>query len=421
MRILAGLSLLLLAAPTPEIRYFHFERPVVFPAQAAGQTCLVVDPSIFAHASAQLADLRLYQGATETPYVLRSDVPVVTTDQQVPLLNLGKRANQTVFDAKMPAGSYSDLQLDVTGENFLATVIVSGSQSQTAAHSTKLGSFTIFDLTKQRLGRSTVLHLPESDFSYLHIQITGPIAPESVSGLSVTRMPKGQPNFLTVAETATNTLKDRNSVFEFTVPAHAPVDRIEFVPGQSSTNFNRDVLISVSTEIRPPANDGSVPPQPVVASGNILRVHSVEDGHRIDEEHLTVSAPQVDLGGEVKWTVTIENGDDVPVQLASVRLEMLERSLCFDASAGNAYTLYYGDAALSAPQYDYATLFVHEKNPAAAQFGPETANPSYQPRPDDRPFTEKHPALLWVALILVIALLGAVAFRSFKTAPANPS
>ena len=67
-----------------------------------------------------------------------------------------------------------------------------------------------------------------------------------------------------------------------------------------------------------------------------------------------------------------------------------------------------------APQYDYATLFVPAANATAAQLGAETANPAYQPRPDMRPFTEKHPALLWIALVLVMVLLGAVAVRSVK-------
>ncbi len=170
---------------------------------------------------------------------------------------------------------------------------------------------------------------------------------------------------------------------------------------------------------RAPNHDATEPPQPVTGSGNILRVHTERDGHKINEEQLTVSAPQVYFDGPSKWTITIENHDDAPIPMASVRLEMLERNLCFDATAGNAYTLYYGDAALAAPVYDYSTLFVLEKNPATAQLGTESVNPAYQPRPDMRPFTEKHPSLLWTALILAIALLGVVAFRSFKAAPAD--
>jgi hypothetical protein len=152
----------------------------------------------------------------------------------------------------------------------------------------------------------------------------------------------------------------------------------------------------------------------VAYPGNILRVHSIEEGRRIDEENLTVNAPQVFFDGPAKWTIAIENHDDAPIEVASVKLEMLERRLCFDAAAGAAYTLYYGDSALAAPQYDYARLFAAAQDPALATLGAEIVNPAYQPRPDERPFTEKHPALLWVALIVVIALLGAVALRSFK-------
>ena len=421
MKVLAALSLLLLAAPAPEIRYFHSERPIQRAIESSGQTCLVIDPGVFAHAATQLADLRVYQGAAgaanaATPFVLRSDVPVVSTDQTLALLNLGKSGNQTVFDAAMPSGQYSDLHLKIAGSDFLATVTVSGSQSQTAGSRTKLGSFTIFDLTRQRLGRSTVLHLPQSDFRFLHFQISGPIPPDNVTGLSVTRVPVSQPKYVEVAETAQSSLRERDSILEFVVPAHTPVDRIVFVPGQNPASFSRDVEISISPASRPPADDSAEPPQPVTAAGSILRIHAVREGHRIDEERLTVDAPQVEFDGPAKWTVRIENGDDPPIQFAAVRLEMLERRLCFDAAAGGTYALYYGDSALAAPQYDYTSLFALEQNPLAAQLGDEAVNPAWQPRPDQRPFTERHPILLWIALLLVIALLGAVALRSFKTA-----
>jgi hypothetical protein len=101
-----------------------------------------------------------------------------------------------------------------------------------------------------------------------------------------------------------------------------------------------------------------------------------------------------------------------------VKLEMLERRLCFESVANAAYMLYYGDSALAFPRYDYATLFAPQATAVAGTLGPEQANPAYQARPDDRPFTERHPALMWVALIAVIALLGGVALRSPR-APSN--
>jgi hypothetical protein len=420
MKWAAVLALALAAAPAPELRYFHFERPIERAAQSAGQTCLFVDPQVFAHAAPELADLRVFEGATETPYVVRSEVAEVSGDETVALLNLGKNGNQTAFDAEMPQGPYSDLQLKIAGQNFLATVAVTGSQDQTGKR-TRLGSYTIFDLAQQRLGRSTILHLPESDFRFLHFQIEGPIGPRDVTGLTVTHAPTSRPKFVTVAETMASAEKNRTTVIEFTVPTHTPVDRVVFVPGARPANFSRDVAISVSPVAKPTPNDQTELPEPVTYAGNILRVHSLEEGHRIDEEELAVNAPQVDFDGAAKWTVTIENHDDTPIQIASVRLEMLERRLCFDAAAGAAYTLYYGDSALAEPQYDYARLFAAAQDSAIAALGAERTNPAYQPRPDERPFTERHPALLWVALIVAILLLGLVAFRSFKTTQANPS
>lgn len=416
MRFGAVLLLFALAAPAPEIRYFHYERPLQNIPQTAGQACLALDAEIFAHAEPELADLRLYRESTETAYVIQTSAPTEAAEKVINPINLGRRGGQTVFDVELPAGNYGDVQLDIAGHDFIATVTVTGSQAQDGSAGTKIGSYTIFDLTKQKLGRSTVLHLPESDFRILHFNIAGPIAPDSVNGLSVARLATTHSKYVTVAETSSVTQKGHSSTIEFTAARNTPVDRVAFAPGPAPASFSRDVSVSAATIVPPHSADTSGPPPVMNFSGNILRVHSTQDGHRIDEEKLSVAAPQADFNVPAKWTVTIDNGDDAPLQINSVRLEMLERRLCFDAAAGAGYTLYYGDAALAAPRYDYATLFTPQANAAQVQTGPEQPNPTCQPRPDDRPFTEKHPALLWVALGLAVVLLGFIALRSAKAA-----
>lgn len=419
MKLAASALLLAFFAASPQIRYFRYQRPVQTAPQQSGQTCLAVDPAIFAHAAPQLADLRLYNDTVETPYVVRVATWVEGAQKSVPPLNLGVQGGQTVFDAELSDAHYSDLQLAITAQNFIATVTVSGSNAKSPSPQTKLGAYTVFDLSRQKLGRSTVLHLPQSDFPYLHFRISAPLRPEDITGLSVERQPASQPRYQTVAESSQVTAKGHTSVVEFTVPAHVPVDRIAFAPGTAPAQFSRDVAVSVAPIVPPSITEGEEPPQPINAFGNLLRIHSVQDGKRIDEERLVVDAPATDFATTSKWTVTIENGDDLPLALKTVRLEMLQRTLCFDAAANTSYTLYYGDAALAAPRYDYATLFASQASPAAATAAPEQSNPTWQSRPDERPFTEKHPALLWVALILVIALLGVIALKSQK--PATPA
>jgi len=405
--------LLLLAffAATPQMRYFRYERPIENTPQQSAQTCVAVDPAIFAHAAPQLADLRLYQDSAETPYVIHFATPVEAADKPVALLNLGRSGSQTVFDVAMPEATYSDLQLQVTPHDFIAAVSVYGSNQQGAAAQTKLGTFNIFDFTRQKLGRSTVLHLPLSNFRYLHFAVTGPLEPADFTGISLVRLPAHQPEYQTVAESSHIQQKGRTSVIEFTVPAQVPVDRVAFVPGTTPAQFSRDVSVSVQSVV-PASIDDSGPPPPVTAYGNLLRVHSSQVGHRIDEERLAVDAPSMSFTSPTQWTITIENGDDTPLKLQSVRLQMIERDICFQAAGNARYTLFYGDAALSAPQYDYARLFALQTSATRATVGPEQMNPGYQQRPDQRPFTERHPILLWITLIAVIAVLGYIGWRS---------
>jgi hypothetical protein len=385
----------------------------------AGQTCLALDEGIFAQAAPALADLRLYRDGTETPYVTRLAEPSLDSQGEINPLDKGLRAGQTVFDAEFPDGHYSDLELDITERNFIATAEVSGSQTQFSTAPTKLGSYTIFDLTRQRLGRSTVLHLPESDFKYLHFKISGPLTPEHINGLSVVRLPESQPRYISLAETAKITERNRDTVVEFIVPPHVPVDRVVFRAGSQPSLFSRDAFLRVEPAQPPPADSQSYP-QTTMASGHLLRIHSLENGHRIDEEHLTIDAPTADFDQPAKWTITIDNGDDPPLSVESVRLQMLERDLCFESAGSGHYTLYYGDRSLAAPRYDYATLFALQADAAIAAMGREAGNAAYQPRPDERAFTERHPALLWVALVLVIVLLGGIAFGSLKKSSIPP-
>ena len=75
MKLAAAILLFAVTAVSPEIRYFRYERPVLNQAQRPGQTCLLLDAAVFAHAAPQLADLRVYHQSTETPYVIRLAAP----------------------------------------------------------------------------------------------------------------------------------------------------------------------------------------------------------------------------------------------------------------------------------------------------------------------------------------------------------
>jgi Protein of unknown function (DUF3999) len=413
MNLRAAALLLLAATATPNLHYFRYDRAIQNTPQQQQQACVTLDPTTFAHAGLQLSSLRLYNGDTETPYAINYAAPIESSPKTITPLNLGLRNGATSFDAAMPDGSYSNLGLTIDAHDFIATVRVSGSQTQSGSPITNLGSYTIFDFTRQKLGRSTVLHLPQSDFRYLHFSIDGPIHPGQITALTTGRA-ASKPQYVTVATSSSVQQKDRDSIVEFTVPANVPVDRILFTPGAQPINFSRDVTITIAPPSVRPATDDEEPTPPITSSGNLLRIHSTQNGHKIDEENLDIDTPYQAFNTATKWTIAVHNEDDVPIDLQSVSLQMIARNLCFDSAPGVSYKLYYGDSALSAPHYDYAQLFSLDKNAARPNLGAEEQNPQYQSRPDTRPFTEKHPALLWIVLIAAILLLGIIALRSSR-------
>jgi hypothetical protein len=409
----SALLLLALAAATPAVRYFHYTRPVLTPPAQSGQTCVTLDPQVFSQSGPDLASLRLYQGTQIHPYVISTDATLQSPPHTITPLNLGLRNNDVAFDAAMPSGPYSDISLAVSGKDFIATVRVTGSQSQSGP-ATALGSYTIFDFTRQKLGRSTILHLPPSDFRYLHFRISGPLQPAQITSLSTSGLNASAPQYVTVASTPDVTQNGRDSILTFNLPPNIPVDRVRFSTGPQPLNFSRQVTIKVSPTTPSVESDDTA--APFTTQGALLRIHTTQNGRKIDEEQLTISAPPYIPASSTgtTWTITVHNLDDPPLDIRSVSLQMIARNLCFDAAPSNTYTLYYGDPALSPPHYDYATLFALNKKAARASLGPEQLNPLYTPRPDTRPFTEKHPALLWIALLAAILLLGLIALRSAR-------
>ena len=420
MTIRSAAFLLLIVGASPNVLYFRYARPVLSTPTQNQQACITLDPTTFAHAGPRLSSLRLYNADRETPYAINFAAPAQSPQKRIALLNAGLRNGATSFDAAMSEGPYGNLVLQIDAKDFIATVHVSGSQTQSGSPVTSLGSYTIFDFTRQKLGRSTVLHLPQSDFRYLHFHIDGPIRPDQITGLSTGRLPAGEPQYVTIATSTSVQQKNRDSVIEFTVPANVPVDRVLFKPGAQPVNFSRNVTIAIApTTAHPPTADEEQTP-PMMSSGNLLRIHSTQNGRKIDEEHLSLEVPYFATAfasnstDATKWTIAIQNEDDAPIELQSVTLQMIARNICFAAQPGISYKLYYGDAALNPPHYDYAQLFSSEKDAAHPTLGPEEQNPEYQSRPDARPFTEKHPALLWIALVAAILLLGVIALRSSR-------
>jgi hypothetical protein len=192
----------------------------------------------------------------------------------------------------------------------------------------------------------------------------------------------------------------KDMIVTFSVPENAPVERVVFEMDPAQPNFRRDVEIQ--------GDKGNW-----YGSGDISRIHIQRNGQRIDVERTSL-----DIRGTGQGTLraVIHNGDDAPLKITGARLEQYERRIYFDAASGAEYRLYYGDMGLGAPVYDYAKLFQKDAGASEVPSGAEVANSAYTGRPDERPWSERHPAVLWAAIIAAVLILSGIALKSMRAA-----
>ena len=396
--------LLFPGAPVSSLKY---ERPVQLSGNA-NQQYVIVDETIWKHARPDLADLRLYGGQTEIPYALVTERGSLQNQRTpVPVLQQSTVAGKTQFLMDMSGlAEYEHVDLNLAARNFVAHALVEGQDDPHARNWAALGDSILYDLSKENLGANSVLRLPRSTYKFLRVTIDGPVKPDDVQGATSEAKEEQPAHWRDLSYTPRQEQEGKDTIFTFEIPDAIPIERVEFALDPAQPNFWRKVEIQNGKDRW-------------LGSGEIKRVHLVRAGQKIDSEDYDVSfGSTTQVAGDKIIKVVIHNGDDPPLKLTGIRLQQFERRLYFDTPSATQLMLYYGDKKLDAPVYDYTKLFQKDRAAALARLGEESTNPAYTEPADDRPWSERHPAVLWIAIIAAVLVLATLALRSMRTATA---
>ena len=401
MRTIWGLLFVLLAT-SPAISYFKYERQIGT-ASATGQHYAVLDETVWPHALPNLDDLRLYSAGKEIPYARRTMWGSRETEQKiVRLLQPGTLGGKTQFLLDMSGVSeYDRIILTLKTKNYVAHARVEGQDDSHGKQWANLGTTTLFDLSEEKLGRNSTLQIPVSTYKFLRVTVDGPVKPSDVQGGTAGIERAQEAAWRDLSSEPKQTQEGKDTVLTFAVPENVPVERLMLVIDPAQGNFQRDLEMQ---------SEKAFP----TGAGEISRIHMHRNGGRIDVDQTWLSLRAT---GQGQLRVIIHNGDDAPLRITRARLQQYERRIYFDCDAGASLALYYGDQKLTSPVYEYAKLFQSNVNAEQTQMGAEEANAGYTGRPDDRPWSERHPSVLWAALLAAVAILGGIAVRSLKSAP----
>jgi hypothetical protein len=389
--------------PEPSISYFTNVRDLHM-SQPGSQNYFVVDEEIWTRACPDLADLRIYDDESQVQYAL-SEQRGGTSSQEATakVLNLGSVGGRTEFDLDMFDGTgqideYDRIHLNLDAKDFVATASIAGSNELGAKSVTQLPPATLYDFTREELGSNPVLKVPTSSFRYLHVKLSAGILPAQIKGVSVYNLQERKSMWTSVGSCSRPSQIARTTVVNCNVPAHVPVDRVRFQVDPRQVNFRRAVAVSNASDHR------------YGASSDITRVRMNRAGTTVLSEEMDV--PIGGRSGPLK--ITVDNGDNPPLAISGVQLLSVERRVYFDPQGKSLFKLYYGDAKLLSPVYDYARFFRADPAAVKAELGVGTHNPAYTGRPDDRPWSERHKAVMWLAMILAVIVLAGLAVRGLK-------
>ena len=400
MKITLGLMAALLTTSSA-VSYFHYQRQLQ-PLDSSGQYYIVVDEAVWRHARPDLSDLRIYSTDKEVPYRLTIEQGSTETEQkQCRVLQPATIGGKTQFLLDMSGvAEYDRIELNLRAKNFVAHARIEGQDDPHGAKWAVLGTTTLYDLSAERLGRNFTLKIPLTTYKYLRVTVDRPVNPSDVEGGSagITRSEKAV--WRDLGSEPKQSQQGKDTILTFPVAGEVPVERALISIDPAQLNFLRRVEVQ--------GDNGEA-----FGSGEIRRVHMERNGQKIDTEQTSL-----DLRGNTQGAlkIIIHNGDDAPLKITGARLQQYDRRIYFDAATGIQLKLYYADAQLDTPVYDYAKLFQKSAEAKQIQLGAEEANAAFTGRPDERPWSERHPAVLWVAIVAAVLILGGVALRSMKAA-----
>jgi hypothetical protein len=386
--------------------YFKYRRQVQS-ITSAGQYYIVVDEVIWRHARPDLNDLRIYAAEKEIPYRMTVEIGGSETEQkQFRVLQPASLGGKTQFLLDMSGvDEYDRIHLTLATKNFVAHARVEGQDDPHGSRWALLGTTTLYDLSDEKLGSNSTLQIPLSAFKFLKVTIDSAVRPSDVKNgtAGATRAQKAV--WRDVASPSRLEQHGKETVITFDVPANTPVERLTLDIDPTQTNFCRQIEIRGSKD-------------EAYGTQQISRIHMLRNGQKVDVERTSM-----ELCGNCQGTLkaVIQNGDDPPLKIDGAHLQQWERRIYFDSDSGERPWVYYGDEKLGAPEYDFAKLFQKNARVDPVTLDPEINNVAYIPRPDDRPWSDQHPALLWIAILAAVIVLGAIALRSLQTSVKSAS
>lgn len=397
------------AADLPSVwRSWRYSRPIE-PPRADTLNYITLDREVFSHSENQLEDLRIIDDfGQQLPYELRAQITPPPEPVRVPATLrensfVPGQFTQVVIDLGARPRFHNSLRVQTRESDFINWVQVAASDD---AHVWRIvnARAPISRFRKDNLEGSQTIRYSENNARYLRVRIQEAGHLFQVPDIEVFSSPatktEGPAEGALLFASAAPEQGGEASQTRWTLDlgnGNISVAKLKFETSQPE--FYRAVRILTSNDQK----------EWQFAGGG--EIHRYVVGGKT-EESLAVQCYESERPRYLR--VEVLNANDAPLSAVRLSAAMPLRFVLFRPAPNRSYRLIYGNARANAPQYDLSrTLQIPALEAMfSASLGSEEATSNYA---DPRPFTERHPNLLWIALGVAVVLLGSAALRALRT------
>lgn len=412
-------------AITEKTSDWHWRAPIITNTQPDKNEFakIQLNEAIFDASKADLGDIRVIGADAEPiPYHLTLLHNSYHPSKQWVNHNL---INQ-VFDAQLYQQATIDtansrlkneLKVELSDQNYYRRVHLEGSHDLSDWQLITNNPILI-DINAEQSYRQDTITFSENNFRYLRITVFQ--MPDNITSFSIKsvssrkRIAASIPELPVVISDQKVTLdSDNNTVVELDLAyKNLPIRNIllDFAEPRYYRAFKVEGTNSLITPPQDVARKKPMSPPvwKLLSRGVFYRIQN-SDGS--ESEHNLVS-----FGGQPSFRhlkITILNQDNPALSLASVKVERAERSIIFPTTPAAPQFLLYGNAKVTAPQYDLIKAYPRLENEAMDTLALGSAE-ALSPSSDQLPWSERNQWLLGLILGLCMAILGYGVFRQLK-------
>lgn len=389
------------AVPTPW-EHWQYSAPLRIPPLNEPRLVRTLVPEAVSREALPLwADLRVIDDSGRAvPFVLHARTERRSREpRQARLMDLTHKAGEdtrAIVDLGAQAPVHNGIEVQTPMQDFFARVAIDVSANAKDWRILHEGA-PIYRFEKSGLDGNQTVRYTDNASRYLRLRITDGPERFSLTGVRVWHEVKQEAELVPVdVNLRPDPASPPGESWWVADAAGQPLSQVAFAVEQGA--FHRPVRIRTS-------EDGTT--WRTVGSGDIYRMEGAE-GVR---EQLSVGFAE----SRARFLrVEVVNRNDAPLAGARLSLYTTPRRVVFPAEPGRSYRLLYGNPRASAAQYEMARVTPPAalEEAAPAELGPGVANANFI---DPAPWSERHPVVLWAALIAALAVLGLLAIRALRS------